>query len=414
MHESRATICCKRKNQHKQLRGALMKKILILGAGVYQVPLIKKAKEMGLYTIVSSIKGEFPGFELADKVYYEDTTDIEAILKIAEKERIEGICTSGTDVAVKAVGYVCDKMGLPGISYKSACIATDKAAMKAAFRNYGVKTSDFYKVSTAEEALNAYKMLGPNVVMKITDKSGSRGIICVDKTCEVEGYFNKLICETQKDYLIVEQYVKGHEIGIDAMVQNGEIMFIAPHDKITYNYNGTGIPIGHILPFLCNSRLQNEIIEQTILAIKSLKLNNCAVNIDAFVCVDNSVSIIEIGGRSGATGIPELISMHYGIDFYKLMIENALGEKSNNSFIARNYCASRLIYSEESGILEKIILPDGVVEVSFDRKIGDKVEKFTNGTCRIGSIILNEKTEEDLLNKLKDIDEHMYICVRGK
>ena len=83
-----------------------MKKLLILGAGIYQVPLIKKAQEMGIYTIVTSIPGNYPGFEIADKVYYENTTDYEAILKIAQDEKIDGIVTSGTDVAIITVGKV--------------------------------------------------------------------------------------------------------------------------------------------------------------------------------------------------------------------------------------------------------------------------------------------------------------------
>ena len=41
-----------------------MKKILILGAGIYQVPLIKKAKEMGLYTIVGQYSWELSGIFL--------------------------------------------------------------------------------------------------------------------------------------------------------------------------------------------------------------------------------------------------------------------------------------------------------------------------------------------------------------
>ena len=53
-----------------------MKKIMILGAGIYQVPLIKTAKKLGLYTIVVSIPGNYPGFELADKVYYENTVNL--------------------------------------------------------------------------------------------------------------------------------------------------------------------------------------------------------------------------------------------------------------------------------------------------------------------------------------------------
>ena len=65
-----------------------MKKIMILGAGIYQVPLIKTAKKLGLYTIVVSIPGNYPGFELADKVYYENTVDDERFLKSQKKNRL--------------------------------------------------------------------------------------------------------------------------------------------------------------------------------------------------------------------------------------------------------------------------------------------------------------------------------------
>ena len=74
-----------------------MTKIMILGAGIYQVPLIETAKKMGLYTIVVSIPGNYPGFALADKVYYENTVDEDKILAIAKKERIKGIVTAGTE-----------------------------------------------------------------------------------------------------------------------------------------------------------------------------------------------------------------------------------------------------------------------------------------------------------------------------
>ena len=107
-----------------------MKKLLILGAGIYQVPLIKTAKAMGIQTIVASIPGNYPGFELADKVYYENTTDYQKILEIAKEEGIDGIVTAGTDVAVITIGKVCDELGLKGLSAEAAECATDKLLMK--------------------------------------------------------------------------------------------------------------------------------------------------------------------------------------------------------------------------------------------------------------------------------------------
>lgn len=67
-----------------------MKKIMILGAGIYQVPLILKAKEMGLYTLVVSYPGPYPGFALADECLYLDTRDEAGILKAAREKRDPG------------------------------------------------------------------------------------------------------------------------------------------------------------------------------------------------------------------------------------------------------------------------------------------------------------------------------------
>ena len=163
-----------------------MKRIMILGAGIYQVPLIQKAKEMGLETIVVSIPGNYPGFAFADKVYKLDTRDQEAVLRAAQRERIDGICTSGTDVAVVTIGYVCEKLGLPGISYKAARTVTDKARMKAAFAARGVSGAKFFTAASSEEAKAAAGHLGYPVVIKRVDSSGSRGITLVSEEQGVE------------------------------------------------------------------------------------------------------------------------------------------------------------------------------------------------------------------------------------
>ena len=92
---------------------------MVMGAGIYQVPLIKAAREMGIYTIAVSIPGNYPGFGYADEVLHINTVDSEAVLKAAQERQIDGICTAGTDVAVMTIGRVNDAMGLSGISYEA-------------------------------------------------------------------------------------------------------------------------------------------------------------------------------------------------------------------------------------------------------------------------------------------------------
>ena len=87
-----------------------MRKILILGAGVYQVPLIRKARQLGLNTIAVSCPGIYPGFGIADKKYFVDTINFGDILEIARKEKISGICTTGTDVPMVTLGRIADEL----------------------------------------------------------------------------------------------------------------------------------------------------------------------------------------------------------------------------------------------------------------------------------------------------------------
>ena len=97
-----------------------MKKLMILGAAASQVPLISAAKRLGYKTIVTSIPGDYPGFTYADVCCYADISKPEEVLAKAKELNIDGITTCGMDTGIRAIGRVCDELGLWGISYKTA------------------------------------------------------------------------------------------------------------------------------------------------------------------------------------------------------------------------------------------------------------------------------------------------------
>ncbi len=390
----------------------MSKKLLILGAGVYQVPLIKKAKEMGLYTIVSSIPGNYPGFSLADKVYYCNTTDKEAILEIAKNEGVSGLCTAGTDVAIASIGYANQQLGLAGVGEEAARKTADKAVMQEAFDRGGVASARSIRAGSLDEVRKAAAEIGLPVVVKCVDSSGARGIRIVDNSEDLEEAFEYALKYSHKDYVLVESKLPGKEIGIDGIVCDGKLIFVAPHKKSIYKSGQTMVTAGHNFPYEGSDKLLEEIKCQTQNAVDALGLDYCAVNLDAFVDGDDCY-IIEIGGRSGATCIPELIERCYGFNYYERIIDLALGIPVSVPAGKKQTCKARLMMSPVDGTVTGIdeegldlIRADGI-DVSLDVGAGDEVEVMTNGTNRLGAVIADTDEEAEMFS----IMDRVYRCV---
>ncbi len=391
------------------------KKLLILGASVYQVPLIKAANRVGLHTIVSSIPGDYPGFGVAKETLEINTIDKEAIYEVAKEKGIDGITTTGTDVAVVTIGYVNERMGLSGVSEEGARKTTDKALMKEAFRSGGVSASAFHRVSSLEDAKAAALNIGYPVVVKCVDSSGSRGITTVQKEEDLPAAFEAAMNVTRKDYVLVEEMLKGQEIGVDAIVSGGELIFFAPHLKFTYPNGGITITAGHAFPYRCSDAVTAELRKQIELAVKALGIDNCALNADVFVDGEK-VAIIEIGARAGATCIPELITNCYGFDYYQAIIDCALGEDpAIPKTLPERPCIAKLLMSPVDGTITGIdeagleALRDKGITVALDFGVGHEVEAMINGTTRIGHVIAFAEEEQEFDEIMKLVYRNIYV-----
>ena len=377
------------------------KKLMIMGAGIYQVPLIKKAKSMGLETLVVSIPGNYPGILLADEFIPLNTRDKEGVLARAKEEKISGICTSGTDVAVQTIGYVNDHLGLSGIGYDASVKVTDKLWMKEAFLRGGVSTAKFEKVTSREEALATARRIGYPVIVKVTDSSGSRGIKKASDEETLIAAYEDAVKITGKEYVLIEAFIDAEEIGVDAFVGERGLEVFLPHEKFTYSANNVTVPMGHKFPYKKSPALMAELEKQILLAAKAVGLKNCPLNADVFVKGDK-VWIIEIGGRTGATCIPELISLYKECDWYEKIIRASLGETVTFSETAEHPCMAKLLFSPVNGKIVNIDLKKienlrkKGIQVQVDYKVGDRIEAMKNATDRIGHVIAAVDREEEL------------------
>lgn len=376
---------------------AAKKTIMILGGGYYQLPLIKKSVNLGYFTIVCGINGNYPGYKCADLWIDVDTFNKEAVLSVAKDYKIDGILLCGTDACMPTIGYVCDKMHLIGPSEESTIAASNKAEMKERFVANGVRTASYKKIFSIDDAKQFVQQYNYPVVLKVVDASGSKGIAIVHNEKELGEEYGLVKCETKLDYIIIEEFVRGEEFGAQAFVQNGELTFVMPHGDVTY-HGVTDVPVGHYAPYERTNELKNDIVEQLTLCVKALGINNTAINAD-FILSNGKVYVLEIGARAGATCLPELVSCHYDFDYYEYLLRMCTGE--NMAFPKEPKYAAwvETIQTQQSGVVKSIgtpEMPEAVQEFCLYPKVGDIVRPFRTAYDRIGTLVMKGKSFEQV------------------
>lgn len=377
-----------------------MKKVLIMGAGIYQLPLIKKAKEIGCYSIVVSPQGNYPGLAIADEVINLDTRDHVGVLEHAKRIGIDAVLTTGTDVAVPTIGYIVDKLGLSGTSYAAAQRSMDKSLMKQCFAGHGIQTAKFFVIETLSELKQRATEIGYPIMVKAVDSSGSRGITQVLNSEDLESAFEEAKSVSNSDKVICEQYLSGIEIGAQAIVVGDEVVEVFLHsDEVTPP--PISAPVGHAMPINLDLDLECRTKLLVSNAVKALGIRDVISNVDIMI-VDNEPYILEVGARMGATCLAENISLYTGFNAYEFILQLALGDKPLLPNVYKKQAnAALLLRVNKTGKIKNIIIPEstkmhaGLVELVIDYKVDDRVRAFKVGPDRVGHIVVKADSYDE-------------------
>lgn len=392
-----------------------MKKIMVLGAGRGQVDLINAILKYGYEPIIASIKGNYPGLNMGLATVDVDISNLDAVLDKARELQIDAVVTACMDLGVPSLGYVCDNMGLNGPSAQASKICGNKYLMKQAFIQEGVNTANYKKISSETELLEAAESLNYPLILKAIDLQGSRGINIVRNPNKLLDAYASTLSETKETFCILEEFIEGDDFSAQAFVANGEIIFVLPCGDETFSGNAN-IPVGHYAPLNTSDEINRLIFEQTKKAIKAIGLDNCAINID-FIYKDGTVYVIELTGRTGANCLPQLTSIYYGIDIYKMIIDIALGKNPKQYFVENKKnpapCYARMIFSDKSGKLKKIHNnnsdDENIVETTFFVSTGDMINQFSDSRDCIGQVVVKSETIEECKQLIDKICNNITV-----
>ncbi|MGK0254483.1 MAG: biotin carboxylase [Mariniflexile sp.] len=298
-----------------------MKKVMILGAGEMQVPIIQKAVDLSIYTIVIDFDPIAPGFKIADRKSLISTIDYENILIIAQNENIDGILTM-SDFPVNVVAKIAEELRLPAMSINVAAICTNKYLQREFFNNHNIKTPKFKLI----EGVSDFKIIDYfPVVIKPIDSSASRGVKKVNNMDELESQYSISKKHSKQGKVIVEEFISGREFSIETITQEEVTTIVAITEKIVNSAEiGYFVEDSHIIPARISGNEVKIITEEVINAIKILKINNAPTHTEVKLN-ETGAYIIEIACRLGGDYITsDLVQLSTGVDMLENLINLAL------------------------------------------------------------------------------------------
>ena len=325
-----------------------MKIIAVIGAGYLQLPLVEKAKAMGLYTICFAWTEGAVCKNVADEFYPISIVEKEHILSVCQKKQIDGICTIASDVAAPTVAFVAERMGLTGNSYHSAVLANNKFLMREAFHKAGIPCPQYRKVTSADKIPtgNCFPM-----IVKPTDRSGSLGVTKVENQGELQQAVVAALEYSFKKETIIEEYIEGREISVEFISYRGTHYPLQITDKVT-----TGAPhfveLEHHQPAILSEKQYTEIYELTKKALDTLGVTNGASHSEYRITKDGRIFVMEIGARMGGDFIgSDLVQLSTGYDYLKGVIQVALGEFDEPKFGEKNHAGVYFLCEETKYLL---------------------------------------------------------------
>ena len=379
--------------------------IMIIGAGLMQLPLIRAAQRMGLRTVVTDYNRKAPGFALADIALEVSTRNIDFTVlsarKIAAQVPIHGVLTVGTD-ASRTVSAVSAALELPGIRYDVAERATNKVKMRECFKAHGVPSPDFEYVWTRQEAYRAVERLGLPAVIKPADNMGARGVRLLRDPSEVDEAFTEARRAAVSGMLIVEEYMQGPELSIDALVWDDHIEITGVADRII-----EGAPyfieLGHTLPSALPQKVQDEAIEVMKQGIRALGIDTGAAKGDIKI-TPQGPKIGELAARlSGGYMSGFTYPLATGVDLMSAALRIAMGEppgdltpRFNRVSIERAIIPAPGKITRIEG-LEKTLAMRGVENLFTMYKVGDTFNPPTCNMGKFGNLIAVADTREQVL-----------------
>lgn len=390
----------------------------MLPSATYRAPdFLSAAARLGAEVVVGSEHRQALSESMGDRAVVLSLQQPERaagqIERLAERAPLDAI-VAVDDGGTRAAALASERLGLRGNRPDAAARARDKAAMRAALADAGVPQPE-WRVGTDVAAL-AQEVGLPCVVKPLT-LSASRGVIRADtpEAARAAGDRIRRILDDPEARLLVERFVPGAEVAVEALLTGGRLQVLAVFDKP----DPLDGPYFEETIYVTPSRLPDDVLREvhsaTAAAGAALGLTEGPVHAEMRIGGGGGLTVLELAARSIGGLCSRSLRFGLGLSLEEVILRHALGLPLDH--LRREELASgvMMLPIPRAGVLRDVRGQDSAravpgvagLEISIPR--GRPVQPLPEGDRYLGFLFAKGDSPEQVESALREAHSRLEV-----
>jgi biotin carboxylase len=396
--------------------------LLLLPSGTYKAPdFLSAAGRLDIEVVVASETEQTLAAAMGDAALVVDLADpagaAAAITALAARRPLDAV-VAVDDQGVLIAALAAKELGLPANDPEAVARTRNKAAMRSALGS--VLQPDFRIVGRGGEVVAAAEEVGWPVVVKPVSLSASRGVIRADDRAAAEAAAARVWaildedCHPEEEPILVEAYVPGEEVAVEALLRGGRLEVLAVFDKpdpLTGPYFEETL---YVTPSRLPAEAQADIAGAVAEAAAAIGLTEGPVHAELRIDPEGRPWILELAARTIGGLCARTLRFAAGVTLEELVLRHALGlpldprreEVAAGVMMLPIPRAGRLVAVH--GQDEARAVP-GVTALELSIRLGGDVRPLPEGDRYLGFMFARGRTPAEVEQSLRTAHAHLDV-----
>jgi biotin carboxylase len=392
---------------------AKKKKIIILNGSHSEIPLIKAAKSLGFYVITTGNSPSLIGHAYADEYHLVDFSDPDAILRIAEKMKIDAICSCANDFGAITASFVSDRMNLPGHdSYDTTLLLHHKDRFKRFALENDIQTPYAESFDKLDPALSSVGRYSFPLIVKPIDLTGGKGVSKVTSIEEYVDAVNLSFSLSRLNRIVIEEFVDGTQHSFSTFISKGKVVFYFSDNE--YSYLNPYLVSTSAAPATNINRVAEALIKTAEKIASLLSLKDGIFHMQYLYCNDEPY-LLEITRRCSGDLYPYPVDYATGLNWASWIVKAETGMDCSvfPEVTQKGFCGRHCIMSSKNGSVNNVVIDEQIAENIFKKlmwwKKGYSIKNYLEE--KIGIVILKYDSLDEMLDKTERINDLIFIDI---